>query len=788
MSVAPDSTLLSSVISSRRNSTRAPEENNSDSEDLVGQMQQGASNILVAVRCRPLTKKERDIDDTNLIQILDEKVVLIMDPQFKLSQIGNRANEKQYAFDFAFDESSLQKDIFDKTTNFLIDGVLNGYNATVFAYGATGAGKTYTMLGEINSPGLMLMTFIELFTKIEELSFERAYKVKMSYLEIYNELVKDLIHPSNSVLDIREDPVKGMVVAGLSEFMATTPDEVIECLQLGNMRRTCEPTEANLTSSRSHAVLQITIEHKDRASGTESEVVIGKLSLIDLAGSERASHTKNRGIRLIEGANINRSLLALGNCINALCEATERGGKVYIPYRDSKLTRLLKDSLGGNCRTVMIACISPFSGSFFDTSNTLKYANRAKNIKTNLQRNVVNVSYHIAKYTAIIAQLRHEVSDLRKHLKTKNIHSSLSGFNNEKFQIELNTHFQEEAKIRKKIHEVQQIKEELSFMLYSRQAELTQVRNKNGEESASSRALNREVERIKKSIEEQLQVCKTYEEVIGGLESRRDDIKQEWLKRGIPEPHLSSLQLMMQQQILAMSTLDAQRDKNHDQVVLKQKDLYIQLLENQLRLRDNVIDKQNEVFKESKVEVKPEIKRIYNQIQTLDEISSTSSLSFPDLQSPSNTSNLKKSKLKVYRSEHYLPPIHQIANKAAVTLKSRIPRISSKRYLSSDQKSEPSRSSHNMNLLHPKAKRIGSNNKRMKAPRNSSKSDLFDETETDTSSSKQQIPLQRVSDKFQKSPYVGLRQKEETKAKKRRIKPSDIKYGINIRGLENPEE
>jgi len=150
-------------------------------------------------------------------------------------------------------------------------------------------------------------------------------------------------------------------------------------------------------------VLQITCEHKDKDSGIEAELRIGKLSLIDLAGSERASKTHNRGIRMIEGANINRSLLALGNCINALHENNSKGQTNYIPFRDSKLTRLLKDSLGGNCRTVMIANISPSSACYEDTHNTLKYANRAKNIKTTVQRNVLNVEYHVSKYTQIIA-------------------------------------------------------------------------------------------------------------------------------------------------------------------------------------------------------------------------------------------------------------------------------------------------------------------------------------------------------------------------------------------------
>jgi kinesin family protein 18/19 len=173
-------------------------------------------------------------------------------------------------------------------------------------------------------------------------------------------------------------------------------EEILSLLLQGNQRRTVEATGANSTSSRSHAVMQITTEFTERHSGVQGELHVGKLSLIDLAGSERASRTQNRGMRMIEGANINKSLLALGNCINALHENHTKEKQNYVPYRDSKLTRLLKDSLGGNCQTVMIACIGPSIRHFEDTHNTLKYANRAKNIKTSVHQNVMSVEYHVS--------------------------------------------------------------------------------------------------------------------------------------------------------------------------------------------------------------------------------------------------------------------------------------------------------------------------------------------------------------------------------------------------------
>ena len=193
--------------------------------------------------------------------------------------------------------------------------------------------------------------------------------------------------------------------------------------RIGNKNRTMEPTGANVVSSRSHAVLQLCVEHREKGRDIEEEITLGKLSMIDLAGSERASNTNTKGMRMIEGAKINKSLLALGNCIMLLGEQNENKNKNgHIPFRDSKLTRLLKDSLGGNCRTVMIANVSPSVISIEDTHNTLKYANRAKNIKTNSIRNVLSVSNHVSKYKEIIVELKQENENLKKYLKEQ-IHS-----------------------------------------------------------------------------------------------------------------------------------------------------------------------------------------------------------------------------------------------------------------------------------------------------------------------------------------------------------------------------
>ena len=418
-----------------------------DTNTYIEDMKKGTYNILVCVRCRPLSSLEYQLSAYETIRIMDNKMVVLMDPieyNGPNTIFKNRSREQTYAFDFAFDKNSTQTTVFEKSTKFLIEGVVNGYNATVFAYGATGAGKTYTMLGTESNPGIMPLTLKELFTKVKQFKTERDYKLKFWYLEIYNENIRDLLRfmnqsnsnsnniiEENESLDLREDPIKGIIVNGITEINVNNSSDMLKILKRGNRNRTQEATGANETSSRSHAILQVAIEYKDKNSGIDFEVKYSKLSLIDLAGSERASATQNRGIRLIEGANINRSLLTLGNCINALCDAMSKGiKKPYIPYRDSKLTRLLKDSLGGNARTVMIANVSPSINTFDDTYNTLKYANRAKNIKTVVTRNVLNAQYHISNYVNIINNLKNEISQLKQQIIAKNKNSINENINN----------------------------------------------------------------------------------------------------------------------------------------------------------------------------------------------------------------------------------------------------------------------------------------------------------------------------------------------------------------------
>ena len=437
--------------------------------------------MLVAVRVRPESEKEKHNPISKVVvQALDEQVIVFDPPTPSMTLAASsspsrrltagapsnyrKAKDAKYAFHRVLDANSTQEEVYEATAKTLIADILEGFNATVFAYGATGAGKTHTMIGSADDPGVMVRTTRDLFDAVEERrSTGVQCELVLSYLEIYNETIRDLLAYDNlsdssnnsssssqqstkmpPALELREDTATGTVaVSGLSQHRPQTADDVFELLARGNNNRRQSPTMANAVSSRSHAVLQIVLVQRDKGSGTTVAIKTGKLSLIDLAGSERAAVTKNRGERLIEGANINRSLLALANCINALCaistQSSNKTNIVHIPYRDSKLTRLLKDSLGGNCRTVMIASVSPSSLSYEDTHNTLKYAHRASAIKpiartrvgeysafyqssssnsssgsNGLKANVLTVNAHVTEYKQIIDELKAEVARLRQ--------------------------------------------------------------------------------------------------------------------------------------------------------------------------------------------------------------------------------------------------------------------------------------------------------------------------------------------------------------------------------------
>ncbi|XP_042738637.1 kinesin-like protein KIF18A [Lagopus leucura] len=384
------------------------------------------SHMKVVVRVRPETQKEKDGNFAKVVHVVDQHI-LVFDPKeeefsfFHGKKLTHRDINKRtkkdlkFVFDAVFAENSTQLEVFEHTTKGVLDGFLNGYNCTVLAYGATGAGKTHTMLGSPEDPGVMYLTMMALYNCMDQIKEEKICNVAVSYLEVYNEQIRDLLVNSEP-LAVREDAQKGVVVQGLTLHQPKSAEEILQMLDYGNKNRTQHPTDVNASSSRSHAVFQIYLRQQDKIASISQNVRIAKMSLIDLAGSERASATNAKGARFREGANINRSLLALGNVINALADPKSK--KQHIPYRNSKLTRLLKDSLGGNCRTIMIAAVSPSFMFYDDTYNTLKYANRAKDIKSSLKSNVVSLDSHISQYVKICNEQKKEIMMLKEKLRT----------------------------------------------------------------------------------------------------------------------------------------------------------------------------------------------------------------------------------------------------------------------------------------------------------------------------------------------------------------------------------
>ncbi|XP_010652697.2 kinesin-like protein KIN-8B isoform X2 [Vitis vinifera] len=383
------------------------------------------TTLTVAIKCRPLTEKER-LRSRDIVRVKEDKEVVVLDPDLTkdyLERIQNRTKEKKYSFDYAFGPDCTNLDVYRRSICSIIAGVVQGLNATVFAYGSTGSGKTYTMVGTQDDPGLMVLSLHTVFDLIKKDKSTDDFEVTCSYLEVYNEVIYDLLEKSSGHLELREDPEQGIVVAGLRCIKVHSADKILELLNLGNSRRKIESTEANATSSRSHAVLEITVKRKQR-NKYRNQVIKGKLALVDLAGSERASETHSGGQKLRDGANINRSLLALANCINALGKQQKKG-LAYVPYRNSKLTRILKDGLSGNSQTVMIATIAPADNQYHHTINTLKYADRAKEIRTHIQKNIGTVDTHVSDYQRMIDSLQIEVCRLKKELAEKESHLSV---------------------------------------------------------------------------------------------------------------------------------------------------------------------------------------------------------------------------------------------------------------------------------------------------------------------------------------------------------------------------
>ena len=385
-------------------------------------------NLKVYIRVRPPLMREKDssLPFRSVASVSEDKTTISLieylgfefDEALKQKEIiDNPSNflPHPYTFDHIFDMDSTQDDVYKISAVPAVESLISGFNSTIFAYGQTGTGKTYTMEGfsyDYLSPkkGLIPRAIENIFKYIENNSNSNTtFIIRVTYLQIYNESIDDLLKSEKKHLTIRENHKKGIYVEGLSEWAVCSPNDIYALLEKGAQNRTKAHTNMNDVSSRSHAVFTIILEQMKSFKG-KKKFKCGKLNMVDLAGSERVKLSGASGKQLDESRRINKSLSALGNVINALTDPKIK----HIPYRDSKLTRLLQNSLGGNCKTSMIAMISPYDGSFNESISTLNFAKRAKSIR---------IKAHIneeVNQNALISQYENELNRLRKELEEKN--------------------------------------------------------------------------------------------------------------------------------------------------------------------------------------------------------------------------------------------------------------------------------------------------------------------------------------------------------------------------------
>ncbi|KAB2086980.1 hypothetical protein ES319_A04G072200v1 [Gossypium barbadense] len=368
------------------------------SENLHVDADRSKENVTVTVRFRPLSPREIR---------LGEEIAWYADGE---TIVRNEHNPSiAYAYDRVFGPTTTTRHVYDVAAQHVVSGAMEGINGTIFAYGVTSSGKTHTMHGDQRSPGIIPLAVKDAFSIIQETP-NREFLLRVSYLEIYNEVVNDLLNPAGQNLRIRED-AQGTFVEGVKEEVVLSPAHALSLIAAGEEHRHVGSTNFNLLSSRSHTIFTLTIESSSCGENNEGEAVnLSQLNLIDLAGSE-SSKAETTGVRRKEGSYINKSLLTLGTVISKLTD----GRATHIPYRDSKLTRLLQSSLSGHGRVSLICTVTPSSSNTEETHNTLKFAHRAKHIEIQAAQNkIIDEKSLIKKYQNEIRSLKEELEQLKR--------------------------------------------------------------------------------------------------------------------------------------------------------------------------------------------------------------------------------------------------------------------------------------------------------------------------------------------------------------------------------------
>ena len=366
-----------------------------------------AECVHVITRTRPMNQKEKDRGSRSIVTHDSKK------NQITIEHPDEKDNQKSFTFDSVFDWDSQQTEVYEHCAFKMIESVIEGYNGTVFAYGQTGCGKSHSMMGKAADPilkGIVPRSFEHIMSVVASAqSSSKQFLIRCSFIEIYNEEIRDLLsEDTKAKRDLKEMPGKGVFIKDQNQVIVKTQKEMVHYMNIGNDNRSVGATLMNAESSRSHSIFTAYVETMETLEGQEKDSIrAGKLNLVDLAGSERQSKTAATGDRLKEAMKINLSLSALGNVISALVS----GKAKHIPYRDSKLTRLLQDSLGGNTKTLMICALSPADYNYDETLSTLKYGDRAKQIKNAPKVNEDPKDAMLREYTEEISRLRKQLND-----------------------------------------------------------------------------------------------------------------------------------------------------------------------------------------------------------------------------------------------------------------------------------------------------------------------------------------------------------------------------------------
>jgi centromeric protein E len=367
--------------------------------------------ICVAIRVKPPSIKQESVTKGHEWKVVDKTIALC-------SAAGTLVSGHSFSFDTIFGTSAKNVDIYEQHAKAVVLSAVAGFNGTVFAYGQTSSGKTYTMRGSQAEPGVTWLAVDDVFRSIQEMS-NREFLIRVSYMEIYNEEIKDLLSPDNRKLQIHESLERGVFVAGLREEIVDSVEQVLGLLESGEAQRHFGETNMNMYSSRSHTIFRMVIESRDKSQDDQDSdpdscasdaVRVSALNLVDLAGSERIAKTGAGGVRLKEGGHINKSLMTLGNVINKLCDGGGKQGG-HIPYRDSKLTRILQSALGGNARTAIICTITPDEIHIDETRGTLQFASRAKRVTNCAQVNETVTD------AALLKRQKREIEELLQKLQ-----------------------------------------------------------------------------------------------------------------------------------------------------------------------------------------------------------------------------------------------------------------------------------------------------------------------------------------------------------------------------------